>query len=91
MILNYCVTVFVTQFIWIWSRTWNVQTIADDNIPGVLLSGVVLHLSWLVSVAIGSVSMYEIISNFDWSYLPVVACSLSGGLIGSYVAMVRKI
>jgi hypothetical protein len=41
----------------------------------------------LVSIAIGAVSMNEIITNFEWSYLPIVLCSLSGGLIGSYMSM----
>ena len=66
------------------------KAIAAKNTPQVLISGTFVHLSWLVSIAIGAVSMHEIISNFEWSYLPIVACSLLGGLIGSYLSMKSK-
>ena len=90
MILQYSIIVFVTQLIFIGCRTWNVRAIASDNIPQVLISGTFVHLSWLVSIAIGAISMYEIITNFEWSYLPIIACSLIGGLIGSYISMRSK-
>ena len=90
MIATYSITVFITQLIFIGCRTWNVQAIAKGSIPQVLISGAIVHLSWLVSIAIGAVSMFEIVSNFEWAYLPVVAASLLGGLIGSYIAMKRN-
>lgn len=90
MILHYSIIVFVTQLIFIGFRTWNVKAIAKQNITHVLISGAVVHLAWLVSIAIGAVSMNEIISNFEWSYLPIVFGSLSGGLIGSYLSMKSK-
>jgi|DEB0MinimDraft_10_1074344.scaffolds.fasta_scaffold24131_3 Na+/citrate or Na+/malate symporter len=87
MILRYSIIVFATQLIFIGCRTWNVKAISQGNINQVLISGTFVHLSWLVSIAIGAVSMNEIISNFEWSYIPVVICSLTGGLIGSYISM----
>jgi hypothetical protein len=87
MILRYSIIVFLTQLIFIACRTWNVKAISQGNINQVLISGTFVHLSWLVSIAIGAVSMNEIISNFEWSYIPVVICSLTGGLIGSYISM----
>jgi len=87
MILYYSIIVFVTQLIFIGCRTWNVKAIAKQNIPDVLISGTFVHLSWLVSIAIGAISMHEIITNFEWSYLPIVLCSLVGGLLGSYISM----
>lgn len=87
MILYYSIIVFVTQLIFIGCRTWNVKAIAKQNIPHVLISGTFVHLSWLVSIAIGAISMHEIITNFEWSYLPIVLCSLVGGLLGSYISM----
>lgn len=86
-VLEYSAFVFVTQLIFIGCRTWNVKAIAAKNIPHVLLSGTFVHLSWLISIAIGAISMSEIIGNFKWEYLPIVFCSLSGGLIGSYWSM----
>lgn len=90
MITHYAITVFLTQLIFIGCRTWNVKAIAAKSIPQVLVSGTFVHLSWLVSIAIGAVSMHEIISDFDWTYLPIIACSLIGGLIGSFLSMKSK-
>jgi uncharacterized membrane protein len=90
MILEYSILVFITQLIFIGCRTWNVKAIAAKNIPQVLLSGTFVHLAWLVSIAIGAVSMHEIITHFQWQYLPIIACSLLGGLIGSYISMKSK-
>jgi len=90
MILKLSIIIFLTQLIFIGTRTWNVRAIAMNNLFQVLLSGVFVHLSWLVSIAIGSISMYEIIQNFEWSYLPVVMCSLTGGVIGSWIGLRAK-
>jgi len=90
MVLKYSIIVFITQLIFIGCRTWNVKAISKQNIPQVLISGTFVHLSWLVSIAIGAISMREIITNFRWEYLPIVICSLTGGLIGSYISMKSK-
>lgn len=89
-VLNYSIIIFITQLVFIGCRTWNVRAIAKDDLFQVLLSGAFVHLSWLVSIAIGSYSMYEIINNFQLAYLPIVFCSLSGGLLGSYFGMKQK-
>jgi len=90
MILKLSIIVFFTQLIFIGCRTWNVKAIADKNIKQVIISGAFVHLSWLVSIAIGAVSMHEIITNFRLEFIPIVLCSLSGGLIGSYLSMKSK-
>jgi len=90
MVLKYSIIVFITQLIFIGCRTWNVKAISKHNIPQVLISGTLVHLSWLISIAIGAVSMHEIITNFRWEYLPIVICSLTGGLLGSYISMKSK-
>lgn len=90
MVLKYSCIIFITQLVFIGCRTWNVGAIAVKNITQVLVSGAFVHLSWLVSIAIGSISMHEIISNFEWSYLPIVICSTVGGLVGSYISMKSK-
>lgn len=91
MILQYSIIVFLTQLIFIGCRTWNVKAIAKDNIPQALLSGTIVHLAWLVAISIGVVSMKEIIVEFKWGYIPIVVCSLSGGLLGTYLSMKKKI
>jgi len=90
MILEYSIIVFFTQLVFIGTRTWNVKAIAAHNIPQVLLSGAIVHLSWLVGIAISSISMYEIINDFKWENLIIVAFSLTGGLFGSYLALIEK-
>ena len=90
VIIYYCIVVFITQFIFIGCRTWNVAAIAEKNIPAVIISGAFIHIAWLVSIAIGAVSMNELISNFDLNFLPVVFCSLTGGVLSSYIVMKYK-
>ncbi len=82
-----CLVVFVTQLIFIGCRTWNVKAIANNNIIGVMVSGSLVHISWLVSIAIGTVSMSEILTAFNYSHIPVVFFSLMGGLLGTWIAM----
>lgn len=89
-ILLYSVTVFFTQLIFIGCRTWNVKAIANKDITQVLASGAFVHLAWLVGIAIGAVSMHKIITEFKLEYLPIIFCSLTGGLIGSYISMKSK-
>ena len=86
-VLFYSIVVFFTQLIFIGCRTWNIKAIAKNNLPHVLLSGAFVHLSWLVGISIGAVSMNQIITNFELRFIPVVACSLAGGLIGSYIGL----
>lgn len=89
-VTKYSVIIFITQLIFIGCRTWNVKAISKNNLVHVLLSGTFVHLSWLVSIAIGAVSMNEIITNFKFEYWPIVACSLSGGFIGTYMGLIEK-
>jgi hypothetical protein len=90
MVLKYSIIVFITQVIFIGARTWNVKAIAAKNIPHVLISGTVVHIAWLVSMSIGVVSMQEVITKFEWQYIPVILASISGVLIGGYVSMKSK-
>lgn len=90
MILKYTLIVFVTQLIFIGCRTWNVRAVADGDLKAVLFSGGLVHLSWLVSIAIGSISMHTILTDFDWSQLPIILASLIGGLIGSWIGLKNK-
>ncbi|MDD4747133.1 MAG: hypothetical protein PHW19_07615 [Salinivirgaceae bacterium] len=91
MILKLTITVFLTQLIFIGCRTWNVRAVSKGNLKHVLVSGAIVHISWLASIAIGAVSMNEIIVNFDWQYLPVIVGSLSGGLIGSWIGLKERV
>ena len=90
-ILNYCISVFITQLIFIGTRTWNVRSVSKGNISHALISGTFVHISWLVSISIGVISMNEIIINFQYDYIYVILCSVSGGLLGTYVGMREKL
>jgi len=89
-ILSTSILIFITQLIFIGSRTWNVISIGKLNTFSALASGTVVHLSWLVSISIGGYSTYEIMANFRFEYLPIVVCSLTGGLFGTYLFLERE-
>ena len=79
-----CIIIFVTQLIFIGFRAVNIKAIANKNIPTALISGAIIHLSWLISITIGVVNANKIMNNFEVKYIPVILCSLAGGLIGTY-------
>ena len=64
--------------------------IAANDLKGVLISGAVVHIAWLLGITIGVVSMNEILIHFKWIYTPVLLGSLSGGLLGSYFGLLEK-
>lgn len=86
-IVLYSVSVFITQLIFIGFRTWNVKAVSASDIRETLISGGVTHIAWLAGIALGGVSMYEIIGNFRFEYIPVVLSSLAGGLLGSWITL----
>jgi len=90
MILYYSIIIFITQLVFIGFRTLNVKCISNNDIKGALLTGAVVHITWLISIAIGAISMNEILTNFKFEYIPIVLCSLVGGLIGTFLALKRK-
>jgi hypothetical protein len=82
--------VFFVQLVFIWSRTLNVRAVADKNIPRVLFTGAIIHIAWLIGIAIGATNMYKIMNDFKLEYLPVIIASLAGGLLGSWLGMKNK-
>lgn len=84
------VIVFLTQLIFIGSRTINVRAISEKNMNKALWSGAIIHLAWLVSISIGVVSINSVMKDFNWYYIPVIFCSLSGGLLGTYWGLKEK-
>jgi hypothetical protein len=79
------IIVFITFFSFILARTSNVIYTADRNITGALVSGAFVHLLWLVSVGLGVNAVIHLSSHY-----PVLLGSLSGSLLGTYVAIKRK-
>lgn len=89
-IIIQCIIVFFTQFAFVWLRTLNVRAVALHNIPAVVITGGFVHLTWLVGIAIGANSMYKIMNDFRLEYLPIILCSLVGGILGSILGMKQK-
>jgi hypothetical protein len=84
-------TVFITQIVFIWSRTWNIRATARGNMVESITSGVVIHISWLISTAIGVSSISKMIEHFDWAHIPIIIASTVGGIIGTYIGMKKRI
>lgn len=97
------IILFVTQVVFIWARTVNVKAVAEGDLVKALISGAVVHWAWLVSIAIGAISMSAIIDSIVeavfgssrgtditiYHYLAVLA-STAGGLTGTAVGMREK-
>lgn len=86
-VLLYTLIMFSTQLVFIGFRTVNVLAVAKKDMKGALLSGAMVHIAWLVGIAIGGVSMYEVINDFKLENLLIVLGSLSGGLLGTYLGL----
>lgn len=68
--------VFLVQLVFIFSRTLNVIYTAEHNSIMAQVTGALVHLSWLLSIAIGVKSVMYL----DWF---VILCSLTGGIAGT--------
>ena len=86
-ILYMSITVFITQIVFIGCRTWNVKAIGKNKVSQALVSSGLVHLSWLLSTSIGVTSTASLMLRFQWELVPVIICSLVGGLIGTYIPM----
>ena len=86
-VIEMTTTVFVTQFVFTWGRTWNIKAIADRNVKKVLISGTIVYFCWLLSIALGSISVIELVQNFNTDYIPVIIAGLIGGNLGGIVKL----
>lgn len=75
--------VFINQLFFIFARTLNVIYTAEKKIPGSIITGTVVHLTWLLSIAIGVKSVMYL----DWL---VIFFSLTGGLSGTWLGIKLK-
>jgi uncharacterized membrane protein len=89
-IVEYTIIMFLNQLAFIGFRTWNVKAIAKGSVLGALASGAIVHITWLIGIAIGVVSMAEILQNMAWEYTPIVIASTLGGLLGTWIGMREK-
>jgi len=80
------IVTFVTQVVFIWGRTWNVRVISEKKLTQAVVSGLVVHIFWIVTTALGVKSASDIILNGDWTYAPVIVASSLGGVVGTIIA-----
>jgi hypothetical protein len=85
------ITTFITQVFLIWSKTWNIRATAKGYIWESIISGVFIHIFWLVTTSIGISSVTKIMEEFRLDYLFVVLASTIGGIVGTYIGMKQKI
>lgn len=81
---------FLTQVVFIWVRTWNVKSVASNDLKQVLMSGALTHIAWLFSISLSAYSMTALMKDWEWQYIPIPIASLIGGLIGSYLGLREK-
>ncbi len=78
------IVVLIIQIIFLYLRTINMIYTVNNNIPGAVLTGLGIGLSWLIGIAIGS----NAVLNLEWQ--PVLA-HLVGGTIGTYYGMKKSV
>ena len=74
----------LSQFVFCFSRTLNVRYTARENVPMSIITGIIIKITWLVSSAIGVVSVIDM----DF---PVIIAYIVGGVIGDYISFKIKI
>lgn len=82
---------FFSQLAFLWARTYNVYATATLQVRKVLISGFIISLLWLISIAIGANGAYKLVVEQDWDYIPIVICLVVGSSVGSYIGLMKKI
>jgi hypothetical protein len=75
--------VLVTQFLFVMFRTLNVIHTSERNILKAVITGNVIGILWLLSIAIGA----DAVMSMTWQ--PILAY-LIGGTIGTFVGFILK-
>lgn len=81
--------VFLNQLIFIGLRTVNVKAISNNELWKTVLTGIIIHLSWLFGISIGADAGIKLIAG-QFEYLPVVIASTLGGVVGTIIALKQK-
>lgn len=75
--------VLITQIIFIYFRTLNVMYTAERKILASIITGNLIGMAWLISIAVGA----NAIMNLQWQ--PILA-HLVGGTLGAYWGFLTK-
>lgn len=77
------VTVFCTQYIFLWARTLNVVAVSQLDPWKATWTGLVITVSWLIAIAIG----VDAIWTGTWQ--PIIA-HIAGGLLGTWMTLKKE-
>ncbi len=69
--------VLITQIIFIYCRTLNVMYVAEKKVLASIITGNLIGIAWLVSIAVGA----NAVMSLQWQ--PILA-HLIGGTLGTY-------
>jgi len=69
--------VLITQIVFIYCRTLNVMYVAEKKVLPAIVSGNLIGIAWLISIAVGA----NAIMTLQWQ--PILA-HLIGGTLGTY-------
>jgi hypothetical protein len=83
------IVVFISNVLFMFLRTWNINSIAKRNIKMVLISGGLIHITWLFSTALAVGSAHAFFETGELKYLPIVLTSLTGSLLGTYLGIMK--
>jgi hypothetical protein len=75
--------VFITQVIFLFFRTLNVMYTAEKKILPSILTGNMIGMAWLISIAIGANAIMEL----QWQ--PILG-HIIGGTLGTYWGFINK-
>ena len=81
-IFTQAIVVFATQYLFIYFRTINIEAQIKRNRMKLFLSGTVVHITYLVSMAIGVNAVLN-------GNILLIVCSLIGGLLGADCAFMK--
>jgi hypothetical protein len=90
-ILYQSIIAMFSQLAFLWARTYNIHSTARLEVVETLKSGAIIHILWLIGISLGANGAYKVLIEYDWSYIPVILCSLIGSVIGSYIGLTKRI
>lgn len=81
-IIFQAILVFVTQYLFIYFRVINIEAQINKNRFKLFMSGAIVHITYLVSMAIGVTAVLK-------GNIFLIACSLIGSLLGADQAFLK--
>lgn len=84
------ITAFISQLVFMTTRTWNIQAVASDKRTEAVISGMLSGLAFIVGASVGVSAVKEAIAAFNASSIVILFFYLIGQGIGTYIKMIKK-